>query len=510
MLNAKLKHALTDFPTFCDTFFYVKSKKGVLQKFVRNRAQRHLHNELEAQKEDIGLVRAIVLKGRQQGCSTYTQARFLYKVIMSFGVSAFILTHQADATKNIFSITKTFFDKLPHGLAPKCDTFSSKEMRFNSLNSGYAVGTAGSTGVGRSRTIQLLHASEAAYYKNAEEHAQGILQAVPAERNTEIIIESTANGLGNYFHNLWLTASDPKSIYKPVFLPWYWQDEYRIKPTIDDDLSLSDVEEEYYNLYHKEGLEVEHLLWRRQKLLEFSRDYITANERFCVEYPMNALDAFRASGEDRFIKPHLVMQARSNTVDSKAPLVIGVDPALGDNDRLAIIRRRGRLCYNLETYKNHSSMQIVGLVREIIRKENPAKVCIDCIGIGDGIVDRLKELGYGDIIEAVNVARKALNQEQFANRRAELWHEMREWLACEQGVQVPDRDDLQADLTGLSYKHKSNGQLILESKEDLKKRGIDSPDTADALALTFAVGDFLHTNVSHVNRLPENTAGMFL
>jgi phage terminase large subunit len=164
-----------------------------------------------------------------------------------------------------------------------------------------------------------------------------------------------------------------------------------------------------------------------------------------------------------------VNRARKQRVDSQSPLVIGVDPAISDHDRTAIIRRRGRAAHTIETHFNLNTMELVGMIRRIIDKEGPAKVCIDCIGIGAGIVDRLLEIGY-EVVEGVNVARSANDKDKFKNFRAELWHDMREWLAQEMPVQVPDSDELLGDLTSLGYKFDSSGRLQIESKDDLRKR----------------------------------------
>ena len=106
---------------------------------------------------------------------------------------------------------------------PVPDASSAKELNFKTLNSGYSVGTAGNKAVGRSQTIQLMHASEVGYYPHAEDHAKGILQAVPNEKGSEIIMESTANGIGNYFYNMWMAASSGQSDFQAIFVPWYWQ-----------------------------------------------------------------------------------------------------------------------------------------------------------------------------------------------------------------------------------------------------------------------------------------------
>ena len=500
---------LRNLPSFAKNFLKIRTKSGRIEPFILNRAQEYIHDRLEIQKQNTGKVRALVLKGRQQGCSTYVQARDFHIVSTNEGMKAFILTHDAEATKNLFEMTKRYYEGLPEGLIPEPDTSSAKELKFNSLNSSYAVGTAGNKSVGRSQTIQIFHGSEVAYWPHAEEHAKGILQAVSNEPGTEIILESTANGIGNYFYNMWMAAISGQSDFQAIFIPWYWQPEYRLPLDSGVAFVLSEEEQGLLERHRDNGLTEAHLLWRRKKLKEFSNDYDTSVELFNVEYPMTALDAFRNPVADRFIKADMVNRARKNKVQSESPLVIGIDPAISDHDRTAIIRRKGRLAYDSETHFNLNTMELVGLIRRIIDKERPSKVCIDCIGIGAGIVDRLVEIGY-DMVEGVNVARSANDKDKFRNLRAELWHDMREWFAQELPVQIPDSDELLGDLTSLGYKYDSSARLVLESKDDLRKRGMKSPDTADSLALTFYVGEYYQQGGYKVNRLPDKAAGMFI
>ena len=505
MSETKLIKVLKSLPLFAHNFLKIRTKGGSVESFTLNKAQNFVHDRLEAQLKATGKVRAIILKGRQSGCSTYVQARFFHKVSTSKGKKAFILTHEAEATKNLFDMTKRYYDMLPEGLVPKPDASSAKELNFKTLNSGYGVGTAGNKGVGRSQTVQLFHGSEAGYWPHAEDHAKGILQAISNEDGTEIILESTANGIGNYFYNVWQAAISGQSDFQAIFIPWYWQDEY----ILFGDITLTDEEQELLAEHQADGLTIPHLYWRRKKMLEFSNDFDTSKELFNVEYPMTALDAFRNPVTDRFIKANIVNKARKNVVESHSPLVIGVDPAISDHDRTGIIRRKGRLAYNLETHYNLNTMEIVGLVRRIIDKEKPRKVCIDCIGIGAGIVDRLLELGYNQV-EGVNVARSANDKDKFRNQRAELWSDMRDWLTQELPVQVPDSDALLGDLTSLGYKFDSSGRLQIESKIELRKRGLPSCDTADALCLTFTVGDYINDSGYTMNTISDRSSGMLI
>jgi hypothetical protein len=527
--EAKLISRIKDFPWFAENFLKVKPKgeneeedeKNEVFKessvglvpFKLNQAQLYLHRRLEDQLAATGKVRAVILKGRQQGCSTYTQARYFHKLITSVGKKAFVLAHQDKASDGIFKMTRRFYENLEDGLCPKPSKLNTSEMEFSAFNSEYRVGTAGNKHTGRSETIHLFHGSEVALWENTNEISTGIMQSIPNSRGSEIILESTAQKIGNYFHKCWLAAEGGISDYQAIFIPWYWQKEYR---SFAPGFVLTNEENELLSRYSSNGLTVEHLAWRRSKIIDFSpSDLERGEENFKQEYPFTAAEAFLNSISNTFIKQRWVNKARSTIVDTKVGLIIGVDPA-GDKDgadRTAIIRRRGRKAYKLQTFRNHNTMQICGILVNIIKEEMPVKIYVDCIGIGKGIVDRMRELGY-DFVEGINVGLQAHDKERFANRRAELWSLCADWLMQDMGVELPaDSDELQTDLCGCGYEYRSNGQLLIEDKDSLKKRGLPSPDCADALVHTFCGGFYEAANSIDpmANQIPQHrTRGMFV
>jgi hypothetical protein len=307
--------------------------------------------------------------------------------------------------------------------------------------------------------------------------------------------------------HFWQEAKNGKSRYQAIFVPWYWQDEYCI-----DDASFvpHQDESEWLEKFKDNGLKAGHLNWRRIKLQDFKGDYDQKCRKFRQEYPFTDDEAFLSSITDTFIRVDWVQKARISPVDSKSTLVIGIDPARMGDDRTAIIRRRGRKAFGLETHYNIDTMELAGIIKRIIEKEEPRRVCIDSIGIGAGVVDRLHELGYSGIVEGVNVARRAFIPDKYKNLRAELWDLMREWLIQDMPVEIPNSDELQTDLCNLGYKYDSSDRLQIESKEDAKKRGLLSPDTSDALMLTFYGGEYVNDGGFEVNRLPERMAGRLI
>jgi hypothetical protein len=465
-----------DFLHYAPRCLKIRAKSAQVVPFEPNVAQLYIHKRVEEQKAKTGKVRAIILKGRQQGCSTYVEGRFYWRVSHSKGVRAFILTHEEEATNNLFEIANRYHENCPDAVKPATSAANAKELVFSNLDSGYKVGTAGNKAVGRSSTVQLFHGSEVGFWPNAQAHAAGILQAIPDAPGTEVFLESTANGVGNFFHQQWQAAESGQSEYIPIFVPWYWQPEYR-KPA--EGFTLTSEEAEYRDAY---GLDLEQMAWRRAKIVELKDETL-----FKQEYPATAAEAFQVSGQDPYIKPALVMTARNAEAEAVGPIKIGVDPARFGDDRTSICKRQGRKVHWIKSFTKKSTMEVAGIVFQMIKDEKPAQVAVDVGGLGAGVYDRLVELveyGKTDLVQ-VNSSNSPLDATKYTNKRAEMWGEMREWME-KQPAQIPDSDELQADLTQIRYSYDSNNALKMEKKEDMKKRGFRSPDLADALGLTFA------------------------
>lgn len=480
-IKQRLKDDLIHYASKC---LQIRTKSGHIAPFVLNKAQLHIHSQLEKQKKDTGKVRALILKGRQQGCSTYVGARYYHKVTHSFGTQAFILTHALEATSNLYTMAKRFYEHTPEPVKPQVSKTNAKELVFGVLDSGYRLGTAENKNVGRSATIQLLHGSEVGFWNNAAEHSTGIMQAVPNAPGTEIILESTANGVGNYFHQQWQDAEAGISDFIAIFVPWYWQDEYQEPLPFDWRVTLQEEE-----LIHQYGLTPQQLNWRRKKIVQLSVNGVNGEKAFMQEYPMCSSEAFQLTGEDSYIDSSVVVRARKcKGVEPYGPKLLMVDPARFGDDRCAILRRQGRVAWGLQTYTKKDTMEIVGIVYSIYIEEYPDRIFVDVGGLGAGVVDRLKELIPGSVVIGVNSGSAPLESAKYKNKRAEMWGLCRQWL-LDEPCSIPDSDELHSDLCGIKYKVDSNSRLVMESKEDMKRRGIRSSDTADALCLSFALPD---------------------
>jgi hypothetical protein len=192
---------------------------------------------------------------------------------------------------------------------------------------------------------------------------------------------------------------------------------------------------------------------------------------------------FPSTGDDQFIPPHLVDEAflRPRYKDTTAPIVIGVDPARSGADATVIAVRQGRDLLAIKRYRGDDTMTVVGHVIEAIEDYKPVLTVIDEGGLGYGVLDRLTEQRYK--VRGVNFGWKSKTPVVWGNKRAEMWGAMRDWLKTA-SIQ-PDKL-LKSDLTGPKVKPDSSGTLFLESKKDMKSRGLASPDAADAIAVTFA------------------------
>jgi hypothetical protein len=169
------------------------------------------------------------------------------------------------------------------------------------------------------------------------------------------------------------------------------------------------------------------------------------------------------------------------------PVILGVDVARFGDDRSVIFKRQGRLASIVATFYGIDTQKLGGKVQEAIDEEKPDAVVIDGDGIGGAVYDFLKVRGYDRKTAMVEFhgGGTPTDQHKYLNRRAEIWGDMRDWL---EGGQIPDTPEMETDLTGPDYGyHPTKGCLMLERKEEMKARGVDSPDLGDSLAMTFAV-----------------------
>jgi len=195
---------------------------------------------------------------------------------------------------------------------------------------------------------------------------------------------------------------------------------------------------------------------------------------------------FPTAEDDTLISLHAVEQASKRTVEQPegTPVVWGLDVARYGDDASVLCIRQGRHLMELHSWKKLSLMELAGRVLDLLHSsdEPPEEILVDSIGLGAGVLDRLRELDIS--ARGVNVSESPAMADRYANLRAELWDKTKDWFTQE--VQIPNDDSLIADLTAPRYSFNSSGKMLVESKAETKKRLGRSTDFADSLVLTFA------------------------
>ena len=206
-------------------------------------------------------------------------------------------------------------------------------------------------------------------------------------------------------------------------------------------------------------------------------------------FRIRVLGEFPLADDDTIVPYHLAEAAmrRDIEVAPNTRAVWAIDPARFGTDRTAFCKREGSVITEIKSWRGLDLMQTVGRVMAeydaLPPSQQPSEILVDSIGIGSGVVDRMHELGAP--VRGVNVAEAPSMKETYNNLRTELWFKCKAWLE-DRSCKLPNDDELLADLTGIRYAFTSSGKMAAESKDAMRKRGLRSPDLADAVCLTMA------------------------
>jgi hypothetical protein len=473
----KFKLLANNFPVFAKNCLKIKTKTEGLQPFILNSPQYRFIDFIERKYKEKGHVRVVVLKARQMGFSTVTEGYFFWKTIFNKGHNSFIMAHDRPSTSNIFEMVKRYYDNIPEAMPkPPLAKNNERALIFDSIDSYFRVGTAGSGSIGRSMTNNYLHMSEAAFFEKADELSGGIMSTVPDE-NSIVVLESTANGVGGFFYDKVMEGLEPDSPWDTLFYAWHEFPEYTAD--VPDGFVPDDTEEELKRLYNVTDGQ---LMWRRNRI---AKDFKGREHIFRQEYPSNIQEAFLSTQNALIGGEYLERARKSDIKDQNAPVVIGVDPARS-GDRTVIAIRRGREILEILIFEEMNEMELAGRLAILIR-EYRADACFIDPACGYGTIDRLQERHFKNVY-AVPFNSKPSNTEIYSNKRTEIYGNMRDWFMQQGGVRIPDSDIVIRDL-GVTpdFTINSKGQWVMTSKDNIKKENSGrSPDIADAIALTFS------------------------
>lgn len=295
----RVREIAKDFREFARLNLKIRTKDGrIISLFPFKPVQDVLVERTIAKLEAGEPVRFIILKARQQGVSTIVEALIYWWTVTHKYQQSKIIAHNTDTSGYLYAMFRMFYDNSLPQFKPttryntRTDiTFDNEAAPERGLKSQIDTATAENSGTGRGQTVQWLHGSEVALWPKGQEIVAGLMQAVPMMVNTAVFLESTANGIGDYFHTTWEAAQRGESTFEPLFFPWTMDPEYDIKPP-----KFFKLTQEEKKLKKEHGLRLGQIYWRRKKMLEFVGD----EKRFYQEYPITDSEAFLASGTPRF------------------------------------------------------------------------------------------------------------------------------------------------------------------------------------------------------------------
>lgn len=339
----ELLEELRDLPTYTQVCLKIKDKSAKIVPLTLNREQLVVDKRLNRQLSEEGRVRAIILKARQLGISTYTEARFFHRAHLNEEQAALIVAALKKQSQTIWQIPKRFAEQLPGPLKPKLSRTRHEQNLVMDSGSSIKVETAEDTEAARSMTLQMLHVSELAFFQKPELVWVSMLQAVAPHEENEVIVESTANGVGNFFHRMWEEAEQGRTSWVPIFLPWWMHDAYAVEPTPEEIEEITRSEDPWERRAMDEGISWEGRSWeliedlKDEKLSEAEfidgawvlsigqvawrrrmiRDQFLGDERsFRQEYPAEPEEAFLASG-NQFLEEELLERLRKQAEPPK-------------------------------------------------------------------------------------------------------------------------------------------------------------------------------------------------
>lgn len=288
---------------------YILTKERGLERLgeIMNHAQRDFVTRCEIQLNETGRIRACVLKARQIGMSTVIEAIIFALSVMYQFFNSLVISHEKDSAEALLGMTRRYWDTYTFKRFHDEKYSARTQLSWSDLGSNIQIATAKNLNAGRSRTIHALHASEVAFYDDPETLMTGLRQAIPTNGLSAVFYESTANGIGNFFHRECVQAMKGQSEYEFFFYPWHEHPEYVADFLPDREVSkylaLDELDEEEQEL-RKAGISDSRLIWRRYAIENLCQGDI---DKFHQEYPFDPHQAFISTGRNVFPLPDLLV-----------------------------------------------------------------------------------------------------------------------------------------------------------------------------------------------------------
>jgi hypothetical protein len=298
----KMQRICDDFERYCKNNLHIKTEAGEIVPLEFNHIQKIIVKNVLDDLENGRPVRYIVLKARKEGVSTLVEALIYWWTATHKNVHSKIVAHDRDTAMELYEMFRRYYDNSNQLFKPQTKYNTRTDLTFDNeqgtgLKSMIDVSSASDKGTGRGMTITCLHGSEVSLWSDGSELMAGLIQAIPKIPNTMIFLESTANGIGDFFHKTWQAAKAGNSVFKPLFFGWNDRPEYS-RP-VPRNFKLTEEEKE---IKIKHNLTDEQMAWRRETLREFADN----PKKFYQEYPLTDIEAFLSSGSSRFDIANLV------------------------------------------------------------------------------------------------------------------------------------------------------------------------------------------------------------
>ena len=413
------------------------AKRGFVN-FHFNDCQNLITEILDKQLEETGKVRAIILKARQQGISTYCAGRVFWKTYFTPHARSVVMAHDSATSDALFNMSRNLIRNMEKIYKPKELKSNAKEIVISSPHfkkdevgekpvASYRLYTAGSPEAGRGTTPTIAHLSEVAFWQHDEKILAGLFQGISEAEGTEVILESTANGATGEFYRLWRGALEGENEYTPIFLPWFVTNEYyRDPPETFERSSEEELLVEQYDLNDGQ------LYWRRLKIAE------GGELKFRQEYPASPDEAFITAGSSVFaldklnelepIAPEKRMRFDFNASmwedstegnfyiweypdwDSNYVVAADVSLGVGQDYSAAVVMNTDRKVIGLFRDNHIDPSKFGDLLFYLGRYYNNALLTVESNSMGIATLSRLTQMNYINLYKQTKIA--AISKEE--------------------------------------------------------------------------------------------------
>jgi len=306
-----------------EPYLKIKTKTAELIPLKLNRTQQIVIEKIKELQAKGKLVRIWILKARQTGISTLIEAIIYAFTSQRNNINSLIIADEKDHASNLFEMSKLYHDQLDVHLAPALKKSNEKKLEFEKIHSQIIIASAENTEAARSHTFQLVHISEAAYFRDLGSVLRGLMQSVPETKESMIFGETTANSM-EAFYDEWIRAIEGKTDWIPLFIPWFLLDEYSMQLQSNQFYSTDGIIfgsqstigqflDEEQGLRVKYGLTNEQLNWRRWAIVNKCQGHC---DTFAEEFPATWQEAFQRTGLNFFDMVQLQKQITQKPIDT--------------------------------------------------------------------------------------------------------------------------------------------------------------------------------------------------